>query len=93
MQRYDEAMQETSDPIVAEMIRTQRERRIIVVAAVIGIIASALMGVAFSLGALGGLAAGSGGPRNPGGLIFFIAPFAICLGIGYGIHAIVRRRP
>ena len=84
-------MQYTGDDLVDEMLQTQRDRRIIVVAAVIGIVASAVVGVAFSLGALGGLAAGSGGPRDPGGLIFFVAPFAICLGLGHAVHAIVRR--
>ena len=84
-------MKDTLDPLIDEMIRTQRDRRIIVVAAVIGILASAAMGIAFSLGSLGGLAAGAAGMRNPGGLIFFVAPFAICLGLGYMIHALVRR--
>ena len=79
---------EEDDPLITELIQTQRDRRIIVVAAVIGILASVALGVAFSLGGLG---AGAGGPRNPGGLIFFIGPFAVCLAIGYAVHALVRR--
>ncbi len=79
-------MQETNDPLLEEMIRTQRDRNIIVIAAVIGIVASAVVGIGFSLS---GLAAS--GPRNPGGLIFFVGPFAICMALGYAIHACVRR--
>ena len=78
------------DPLIEEMLQTQRDRWILVVAAIIGIIASAALGMAFSLGALGGVT-GAGGPRNPAGLIFFVGPFAVCMGLGYIIHGLVRR--
>jgi hypothetical protein len=77
------------DPLIDEMIQMQRDRWILVVAAVIGILAGAVLGVAFSLGALASTS-GATGPRNPAALIFFIGPFAICMGLGYAIHAIVR---
>ena len=69
----------------------QRDRNILVVAAVIGIVASATLAMAFSLGVLGKLGHGAGGPGNPGALIFFIGPFAVCMAIGYAVHAVVRR--
>ena len=69
----------------------RRDRNILVVAAVVGIVASATLAMAFSLGALGKLGHGAGGPGNPGALIFFIGPFAVCMAIGYAVHAVVRR--
>lgn len=80
-----------SDPVIAEMIQMQRDRRILVVAAVVGIVASAALGMAFSLGALGAWTRSASGPGNPASLIFFIAPFAACMALGYAVHAVVRR--
>jgi hypothetical protein len=82
----DGMQDDRQDPLIAEITQLQRDRQIIVVAAVIGILASTALGMVF---ALGGLAHG-GGPRNPGGVIFFVAPFAVCMAIGYAVHAIVR---
>jgi len=83
-----------ADPIIDAALTEQRDRRIIVVAAVIGIVASVIAGVLFATGSLGEWTRGASGNRNPAGLIFFVAPFAICLGIGHIVHRIVRsRRP
>jgi hypothetical protein len=79
------------DAILAELVQMQRDRRIIVAAAVVGILASAALGVAFSLGALGAWTHSAGGARNPGALVFFVAPFAACMAIGYTVYALVRR--
>ena len=84
-------MADVQDPLIAELVQTQRDRGIIVVAAVIGIIASAACGIAFGLGALGHLGAHAAGARNPGGLLFFVAPFALCYGLGHALYAVVRR--
>jgi hypothetical protein len=75
-------MQDADDPLIVEVVQMQRDRMIIVVAAVIGIV--------FALGGLGTWSHHAGGGRNPGGLIFFVAPFAACMAIGYTVHAIVR---
>jgi hypothetical protein len=80
------------DARIAEVAQAQKDRTIIVVAAVIGIIASAALGLAFTLGGLGNAASGASGARNPASLIFFVGPFAVCMAIGYLVHAIVRRR-
>lgn len=80
-----------SDPMVDELKREQRERRVLVVAAVIGIVAGALCGVGYALDAFGGFARGAGGSRNPAALIFFVAPFGVCMGIGFVIYKIRGR--
>lgn len=82
-------MAEAQDPLIAELVQTQRDRRIIVVAAVVGILASAGCGIAFGLGGFAHL--GHGGARNPAGLVFFVAPFFVCYGLGHLLHAVVRR--
>ncbi len=81
-------------PLIEAAQTEQRDRRIIVVAAVIGILASVICGLAFATGGFGSWANGASGGRSPAGLIFFVAPFAICLGIGHIVFRIVRaRRP
>ena len=76
------------DELIVELQREQRHRMVLVVAAVIGIVASAMTGMGY---ALGGVAAGAG-VRNPGALIFFVGPFAIAMGIGYAIYGLIRWR-
>ena len=56
----------------------QRARWVLVVAAVVGIIASATLGLALAFGSLD--------IRNT------VAPFAACMAIGYVAHAILTRR-
>ncbi len=82
-------MAEAQDPLIAELVQTQRDRQIVVVAAVVGILASAACGIAFGLGGFAHL--GASGARNPAGLVFFVAPFFVCYGLGYVLHAVVRR--
>jgi hypothetical protein len=74
------------DTLIAELQREQRHRIVLVVAAVIGIVASVLTGLAY---ALAGSAAGAGG-RNPGALLFFVGPFALAMAIGYAIYGVLR---
>ena len=80
------------DELIVELQREQRRRWVLIVAAVIGIVASAMTGMGY---ALGGMAAGAG-TRNPGALIFFVGPFAIAMAIGYAIYGLLcwraRRR-
>lgn len=80
------------DPVIEDALTEQRDRRVIVVAAVIGIIASIVCGLGFTLGMFGDEVRGAAGARNPAGLLFFGAPFVICLGIGHLVHRIVRAR-
>ena len=79
-----------TDPLIEAALTEQRDRHIVVVAAVIGILASVALGVAFAAGGLGEWTDGARGAGNPAGLIFFIAPFAICMGLGYLVHRVVR---
>jgi hypothetical protein len=83
---------DASDPLVGELRRDRRHRLVLVVAAVIGIIAGAAAGTAFSLGAFGDAARGAGGMRNPAALIFFIGPPLVSMAIGHAIYAWLRRR-
>jgi hypothetical protein len=76
------------DP-VEQLAQSQRHRRVLVVAAVIGIVAGALGGMAF---ALGGIGQGAATMRNPGSLIFFLGPFAVSMAIGYAIYGVLRWR-
>jgi hypothetical protein len=78
------------DAEIAALQRDQRHRMVLVVAAIIGIVASAMLGMAFALGGLD--VTGAGGPRNPASLIFFIAPFAVSMAFGYAIYGILRWR-
>ena len=82
---------EPPDPLIAELHRELRHRRVLVVAAVIGILSGAATGIGFVLGAFGKTAMGPIGARNPGLLVFFIGPPAVCMAIGYAIYAAVRR--
>lgn len=79
------------DPLIAELYRERRHRSVLVVAAVIGIVAGVATGMGFVLGAFGTTAMSPIGARNPGLLIFFVGPPAVCMAIGYAIFAVVRR--
>jgi hypothetical protein len=83
---------EPPDPLIAEIHRERRDRRVLVVAAVIGIVSGVATGMGFVLGAFGNAAMSPVGARNPGLLIFFIGPPAVCMALGYAIFALVRRR-
>lgn len=76
------------DELIVELQRDQRHRMVLIVAAVIGIVASALTGLAFSLS---GMAAGTTG-HNPGPMLFFVGPFALAMAIGYAIYGVLRWR-
>ena len=72
-----------------ELERDRKARSILVVAAVVGIVASASLGIGFALGAFE--ATGASGPRNPAALIFFVGPFVACMVVGTVIGWFVRR--
>jgi hypothetical protein len=80
------------DELIREMALERRHRTVLIVAAVVGILASAATGVAFALGGFEHLARGASGYRNPGGLVFFVAPFAVAMAIGYAIYGVLRWR-
>ena len=80
------------DPLVEEIVRARRERRPLVVGAVIGIIAGVALGMGFTLGALGSAAEGASGGRNHAALVFFIGPPIVTMAIGYAVVAVRRRR-
>jgi hypothetical protein len=82
---------EPPDPLIAELHRERRYRRVLVVAAVIGILAGVATGIGFVLGAFGTAAMSPIGGRNPGLLIFFIGPPAVIMALGYAIFAAARR--
>ncbi|HUJ63840.1 MAG TPA: hypothetical protein VLX92_35310 [Kofleriaceae bacterium] len=77
------------DELIEEMARERKHRVVLLIAAVIGILASAAGGLAFALGAIG---RGAATMRNPGALVFFVAPFAVAMAIGYAIYGVLRWR-
>jgi len=85
--------QRDPDPLVDEIQRDRRDRRVLVVAAAIGIIAGAIIGVAFVLGALGDAAYQTHGLfRDHDVLLFIAGPPLVSMAIGYAIFALRRRR-
>jgi hypothetical protein len=81
------------DPLVGELQRAHRDRRVLVVAAAVGIIAGAVIGMAFLLGALGDA---SHRPheafRGRVAMVCIVAPPIVSMAIGYAIFALRRRR-
>jgi uncharacterized membrane protein YidH (DUF202 family) len=76
------------DQMIEDFARERRHRMVLVVAAVIGIVAGALIGIGASLQGL----SGAGGARNPGMLVFFVAPFMAAMAVGYAIYGLLRWR-
>ena len=74
------------DELIEELAREHRYRGVLVFSAVIGIIASAIVGIAFTLGQLHS----SAGDRSPFGL--FVLPFAASMVVGGGIHKLLLHR-
>lgn len=70
----------------------ERDRRLrnytLIPLVVIGIVAGALLGIGFGLGMYGEGAATRG---NPAGIVFFIAPPAVCAAIGWIAYRVARR--
>jgi len=85
-------VEENQDPLVGELQRERRDRRVLVIAAAIGIITGVVCGMAFMLGALGEAAKSARGFRSHGALIFFVGPPLLSMALGYGIYLIRRRR-
>jgi hypothetical protein len=69
------------DELIEQFAREHRYRGVLVAAAVIGIIASAVVGIAFTVG---GLDARGANERSTLGL--FVLPFAISMVIGSGVY-------
>ena len=80
------------DELVEQFAREHRYRGVLVAAAVVGIIASAVVGIAFTLGQL---EIRSSTERGAFGL--FVLPFAVSMVVGSGIYKALlfsgRRRP
>ena len=75
------------DPLVEELVRARHDRQVLAVAVGVGIVASVVLGIFFSLGAIGG-----DRPRNHAALAFFVLPLVASIGIGYGLYWLRRRR-
>jgi len=71
---------EDQDPLIGELQRERRDRRVLVVAAAIGIIAGVVIGMIAMLGGLGPAAAAAGGLRSHGALAFFVGPPILSIG-------------
>jgi high-affinity Fe2+/Pb2+ permease len=83
---------EEQDPLVGELQRERRDRQPLVVAAVVGIIAGVVLGMAFTLGGLGEAAQSTRSFGSHGALVFFIGPPAISMALGYAMFSRRRRR-
>jgi len=81
-------MPEELDMMIEEIATERRHRMVLVVAAVIGIVAGALIGIGASLHGI----SGANGARNPGMLVFFVLPFMASMAIGYAIYGVLRWR-
>ena len=68
------------DELIEELAREHRYRHVLVAAAVIGVLASAVVGIAFTLGSVDV----RGADRSSLGL--FVLPFATSMVVGSGIH-------
>jgi hypothetical protein len=75
------------DPLVEEVLRARRDRRVLVVAIAIGIVTSVVLGLGAALGGLGGAE-----PRNHAALAYFVIPLVASLVIGNGLYWLRRRR-
>jgi uncharacterized membrane protein YidH (DUF202 family) len=73
-----------------EFTRERRHRIVLIVAAVIGILASVALGMASALNLISW--SGTTGARNPAMLIFFVGPFMVSMGLGYAIYGLIRWR-
>lgn len=73
------------DPLVEELVRARRDRRVLVVAAVIGIIAGVALGMAMFLGALGSAVEGAE-QSNHDALAFFLVPLIVSMAVGYVVY-------
>jgi hypothetical protein len=82
----------TPDPLVDEIRRDRRDRRVLVIAAAIGIIAGTVIGMAFVLGAVGHAAGGDRWFHDHDVLLFIVGPPLVSMAIGYAIYALKRRR-
>lgn len=78
------------DPLVEEMLRARRHRRILVVAAAIGIVVGVTLAMGVFLGAMG--SAVDGAARGSAAVGYLVVPVAACLTTGYVIYARRRRR-
>jgi CHASE2 domain-containing sensor protein len=79
------------DPLVEELLRARRDRRPVLVGAAIGIVLGVTFGMASFLGALGSAVEGEQA-RNHAAIVYFVAPLAIGLGLGYAVYGVRRRR-
>jgi high-affinity Fe2+/Pb2+ permease len=81
------------DELIEQFAREHRYRGVLVAAAVIGILASAVVGIAFTVGGLD--VTRSSNERAALGL--FVLPFAVSMVIGSGVYKALlhsnRRRP
>ena len=73
------------DPLIADMQRERRLGTIIVVAVVVGILASSACTVGYALGGLW-----QSGDDSPPAMVFCAVPFVVCLGVGYALRGIAR---
>jgi hypothetical protein len=85
------ARDEAPDLLVGEIERDRRERRVLVVAAALGIVSGAVMGLVFILGALAEPTTSARGFRH-GALVFVLGPPVVSMAIGYVVYAVRRRR-
>jgi len=83
---------EAPDLLVGEIERDRQDRRVLVLAAAIGIISGAILGMVIMLGAIGDATQNARGFFRHGAVLFVLGPPLASMAIGYVIYAVRRRR-
>lgn len=79
------------DPLVEELLRARRDRRPLVIAVVLGIVAGIVLGMASVVGAFGAAVSGTR-DRHLATLLYFVAPVGVSVGVGALITRARQRR-
>jgi Kef-type K+ transport system membrane component KefB len=88
----EDASSDTPDLLVGEIERARRDRRVLVIAAAIGIVSAAVMAMVFILGVLGEATANTQRGDRQGALALVIASPIVSMAIGYAVYVARRRR-
>ncbi len=83
---------EVPDLLVAEIERERRERRVLTVAAALGIVSGAVLGLVFIVAAIVEPTRNARGFFRHGAVAFVLGPPLVSMAIGYVVYVLRRRR-